>query len=118
MWETPFEEWMLADPKGLAIHCPDEHLAKELFEVFRQNGVGENWNNDLRHTQWDSHKEETTYYVMGKRMLYGPKEHGNKSEPYCRYTKCTFYGIDYVDPMQDIEVNEEEFLAVLNALGG
>lgn len=114
MWETPFEEWMLSDPKGLAIHCPEEYLAKELFEILKQNGVGINWNNGLSNTEWDNHKEETTYYVTGKRMLYGPKRHGNEARPYCNYTKCTFYGTA-ADPLQDVEVGEEEFLAVLNA---
>lgn len=113
MWETPFEEGMMNDTAGLAIHCPDEYLAEELFEIFRQNGIGVNWSS-LDNTKWHEYAGNTTYFVSGKRMLYGPKRHGNDTSPYCNYTKCTFYGAG-ADPLQDVEVSEDEFLAMLNA---
>lgn len=112
MWETPFEESMLYDPAGLAIHCPDERLAEELFEIFRQNEIGTNWDS-LEDTRWYDHADDTTYYVSGKTMLYGPKRHGDDVRPYCNHTKCTFYGAG-ADSLQDVEVSEEEFLAMLN----
>lgn len=105
---------MLYDPKGLAIHCHDGCLAEELFEVFKRNGIGTNWNS-LDDTKWYDHLDETTYYVApDKRMFYGPKRHGNDTAPYCNYIKCTFYGAG-ADPLQDVEVSEDEFLAMLNA---
>lgn len=114
MWETAFEESMLCDPKGLAIHCPDKCLAEELFEIFKRNEIGTNWNS-LNDTKWFDHEGDTTYYIApDKRMLYGPKRHGNDVSPYRNYTKCTFYGTG-ADPLQNVEVSEDEFLAMLNA---
>lgn len=43
MWETPFDVSMLSLKQGVVIHCPNEHLAEELFEIFKENNVGENW---------------------------------------------------------------------------
>lgn len=111
MWETPFEESMLNDPVSLAIHCPDEYLAEELFEIFKQNKIGINWDS-LGNTRWYEYSYDTTYYVCGKVMLYGPKRHGDDVRPYCDYTKCTFYG--GADHLRDVEIDEEEFLAMLN----
>lgn len=98
MWDTPFDESMLYLPEGVVIHCPEEGLAKELFEIFKEHGTAQNWRS-LEDTKWYQHEERTAYFVRGKEMLYGPTRdaEGRESSCYSRYTKCTYYGIDVPD---------------------
>lgn len=104
MWDTPFDESMLSLPQGVVIHCPEEYLASELFEIFKQKGVGENWPN-LLSTNWDRYREETAYFVKGKEMRYGPKEHAEKSSySYWNYVKCTFCAPSDFETASDSEM--------------
>lgn len=113
MWDTPFDESMLSLQQGVVIHCPDENLAEELFEIFKQNGVGENWRESEWIPNWEKHKEETAYFVKGKIMLYGPKVHAEQSgRSYSKYAKCTFYGTP------DFEVASNDELRGFLGIGG
>lgn len=112
MWDAPFDESMLSLPQGVVIHCPEECLADELFEIFKRNGVGENWPN-LSRTNWNGHGKETAYFVKGKNMLYGPKKHAKQSGySYSSYAKCTFYGTP------DFEVASNDELRGFLGIGG
>lgn len=73
MWDTPFDESMLGLKQGVVIRCPEEHLAWELFEIFEQNGIGENWKREDWNPNWGSYREETAYFVKGKKLLYGQR---------------------------------------------
>nr|WP_290461273.1 hypothetical protein [Acutalibacter muris] len=115
MWDTPFDESMLGLPQGVVVHCPDESLAEELFEIFRRNDIGKNWI-DMKKTQWGEEKEETAYFIRGKELLYGPKIHAEeRSMSYWKYKKCTFFGTD----TPDFETaTNDELIAFLGIGGG
>lgn len=115
MWDTPFEESMLGLPQGVVVHCPDESLVEELFEIFKRNGVGTNWVN-MERTQWDRYREETVYFIRGENLLYGPKFHAEeRSMGYWRYKKCTFFDAD----TPDFEIaTDDELIAFLGIGGG
>lgn len=113
MWGTPFDESMLNLPQGVVIHCPEEYLADELFEIFRRNGIGKNWPN-LSKTKWEGHGKETAYFVKDKMMLYGPRKHAEQSGySYSSYAKCTFYGVPDFEAASD-----DEFRGFLGIGGG
>lgn len=112
MWDTPFDESMLNLPQGVVIHCPDENLAEELFEIFKQNGVGENWRNSEWNPNWRKHKKETAYFVKGKILRYGPRMHAEQGD-YSSYAKCTFYGAPDFETASD-----DEFISFLGIGGG
>lgn len=112
MWDTPFEPSMLGADKRVAIHCPDESLADELFEIFRASGVGGNWGSER--TNWNTHKEETTYYCSGMYLQYSSRNPAETSEPYSQYTKCTFYGID----TPDFDIASDDELRNFLGIGG
>lgn len=115
MWDMPFEESMLGLPQGVVVHCPDEGLAEELFEILRRNDIGKNWI-DMKKTQWGEEKEETAYFIRGKELLYGPKIHAEeRSMSYWKYKKCTFFGTD----APDFETaTNDELIAFLGIGGG
>lgn len=115
MWDTPFEESMLGLPQGVVVHCPDESLAEELFEIFKRNGAGANWIS-MEETKWDEYREETAYFIRGKSLLYGPKIHAEeRSRSYWKYKKCTFF--DAATP--DFETaTDDELIAFLGIGGG
>lgn len=115
VWETPFDVSMLSLKQGVVIHCPNEHLAEELFEIFKENNVGENWVCQEFSPNWDKHEKETAYFVKNRTLLYGPKAHAEQSGySYTGYMKCTFYGID--TPDFDVASNDE--LRALFGIGG
>lgn len=93
MWDTSFDESMLSLKQGVVIHCPEEPLAWELFEIFKRNGVGENWKREEWKPNWEKYQDETAYFVRGKNLLYGPKIHAEQNGySYVSYAKCTFFG--------------------------
>lgn len=97
MWNTPFDPSMLDAEEGVVIHCPDESLADELFEIFRQHDMVENWSN-LECTMWDAYGQRTAYFFKGNELLYGPTSDAeDRYSPYLEYIKCTFYGVDTPD---------------------
>lgn len=114
MWETAFEENMLDASPGIAILCPDEHLAEELFEIFETHGVMENWVNERPGTRWETNRENTVYCVKGKTMLFGPKDSVESVAPYSRYKRCTFCGIT----AQDFDVATDDELMEFLGIGG
>lgn len=92
MWNTPFDESMLGLPQGVVIRCPEEYLADELFAVIKAAGIGGNWV-DMADTKWRVYKEDTGYFIKGKRVLFGPRKHAEEQGcSYTRYKKCTFLG--------------------------
>ncbi len=115
MWDTPFDESMLSIKRGVVIHCPEESLAWELFEIFKRNGVGSNWVDIEWNTNWKKYREETAYFVRGKDLLYGPKEHAEiNGYSYTTYAKCTFFG----DTIKDFEAASDEELMAFLGIGG
>lgn len=112
MWDTPFDPSMLGADSRIAICCPEEYLADELFEIFRANGVGGNWNGE--NTNWNTHKEKTTYYCSGTYLQYGSKMPAETSATYSQYTKCTFYGID----THDLDTATDDELCAFLGIGG
>lgn len=100
MWETPFDESMLAARPGVAIYCPPEDgLAEELFGIFRQNGLGKHWNAGVTGGR--------VYCVSKNSLQYGDKAAVESITPYCNYTRCTFYGIE--SPDFDVASEDEIF---------
>lgn len=97
MWEATFDVSMLGEGKNVVIRCPTEELAKDLFDIFIENGIGKNWH--LKdETNWRHHRENTAYYCIGKLLYYGPKRSAeDPGSSYYGYTKCTFYGVDTPD---------------------
>lgn len=115
MWDTPFDESMLGLKQGVVIRCPEEHLAWELFEIFEQNGIGENWKREDWNPDWGSYREETAYFVKGKKLLYGPKVHAEQhGYSYTSYAKCTFFG----DIAPDFEAASDRELLDFLGIGG
>lgn len=90
VWNTPFEESMLFAQPGVAIFCEDDQAAEELFELFRQNGMGKNWRSEIS-GGWA--------YCVSKRdgLQWGRKSSVESVSPYKDFIKCTFYGIDTTD---------------------
>lgn len=90
MWDTPFDESMLGLKQGVVIRCPEEHLAWELFEIFEQNGIGENWKREDWNPNWGSYREETAYFVKGKKIIIWPK--GTRRATWLQlYELCKMY---------------------------
>lgn len=113
MWDTPFDESMLSLKQGVVIHCPDENLAEELFEIFKRNGVGKNWEHEEWTTHWEKYKEETAYFVKDEDMLYGQKVHAEQvGYKYAKYKKCTFLGIDTPDFETASDAELRNFLGI------
>lgn len=84
MWDTPFDEGMLNAKPGVAIYCPEDSLAEELFQIFRENGLGKRWNAGISGGR--------VYCVSDKDLKYGSKNGVEEIYPYSSYIKCTFYG--------------------------
>lgn len=89
MWDTPFDESMLSAQPGVAIFCEEDSLADELFELFRLNGLGKNWSAGERGGR--------VYCVSGKSLRYSSKSDVERTNPYSKFTRCTFYGIESAD---------------------
>lgn len=89
MWETPFDESMLAAQPGVAIYCPEDHHAEELFEVLRRNGLAEHWGSGI---QWDR-----VYCVSGKSLKCCGKLYVETVSSYRDYIRCTFFGTESTD---------------------
>lgn len=111
MWETEFDESMLPTSSGLSILCPEEHLAEELFELFKAKGIAKNWGDD---TRWNEKGEETVYCVKGSSVLFGARKDVEIVGPYCDYKRCTFYGFDTAD----FETATDDELLTLLGTGG
>lgn len=114
MWNTPFDVSMLGLKHGVVIHCPEEHLAQELFDVFVQNGVGKNWSRGDWNPKWEDYQEETAYFVHGEELLYGPKVHAEEYSEYKKYKRCTFFG----DTTPDFEAASDDELKEFLGIGG
>lgn len=107
MWDTPFDESMLTAQPGVAIYCPpDDSLAEELFGIFKQNGLGENWTAGVCGNR--------VYCASKNRLQYGDKHAVEATSPYCNYIKCTFYGIEG----SDFDVASDDELKALFGIGG
>lgn len=112
--DTPFEEIMLDSGSSVIIHCPDEELVVELFGILKANGVSwaGSWDTmDITH--WEKEYEDTCYRVMPEKKMRHGTVYCYQSEEYNDCIKCTFYGTD----TEDIDINEDEFLALLGAGG-
>lgn len=113
MWETEFDESMLSTSSGLSILCPEEHLAEELFELFKAKGIAKNWDYGFG-TRWSEKGEETVYCVSGSSVLFGARKDVEVASPYCNYRRCTFYGFDTAD----FETATDDELLTLLGAGG
>ena len=109
--ETPFDESMFG--QDIIIHCPEEWLVGELFDIFLKNGVQWMTGAPMDKTYWRDSGTETCYRVRKDRNM----NYGNitcySDRDYDGYMKCTFYGAD----TEDYEINEEGFLALFEAGG-
>lgn len=115
MWETPFNPSMIEDRRGVIIHCPDENLATDLFDILIHYGVGWAEKNPMSDTKWEAHKEKMCYRVTGYRVLhYGRIDIYMKGE-FDDHIRCTFYGIDDSD---FDAANDNELLDFLGIGGG
>ena len=107
-FDVPFEEWMLEEPRGVAIHCPTPELFADMAKILDAHGIeyGSGRAHDHLH-HWNNYKEDTCYYSRpGANLLYGPKSSAYES-PWSRYLKCTFYGNEReFEPAPDIVIDE------------
>lgn len=108
MWETPFDVSML--DKGVIIHCPDQDLVEDLFNVFKSHGIKWLGSEPMSITNWSRSGEDTCYRVTKDHSL----KYGNTScysDPcYDNYIKCTFYGTE-----PDLEISDANFEAIISA---
>ena len=116
MWDTPFDDPSMLD--GLVIiFCPDEENASELMGLLGEYGVRwEGSNNPASYgdNNWGCYREKTCYRISHKRMGYSYIDYYEQRGRFSDHTKCTFYGAG-AGSIQDVEIGEEEFLAILNA---
>lgn len=106
MWDTPFDESMLSSKPGVAIYCPDNYLAAELFDIFKRNDLGKHWSTGIC--------GDRVYCVTGTRLQFGSISDVERTYPFSNYTKCTFYGID----TPDFDVASDDELQTLLGIGG
>lgn len=115
MWGTPFDTSML---DGLVIiFCPDEEKASELMELLGEYGVRWEGSNSLAsysHNNWGCYREKTCYRISYKKMGYSGIDYYEQEGRFSDHIRCTFYGAG-ADSLQDVKIDEEEFLAILNA---
>ena len=107
MWYTPFDESMLSAQPGVAIYCDDDQAAKELFEIFKRNGLDKHWNAGAYGRR---------VYCVSKSsgLKWGDKSDVERTHPYSNFIKCTFYGAD----TPDFEVASDDELTALLGIGG
>ena len=70
MWDIPFDESMLTAKPGVAIFCPEEALAEELFGILKRNDIS--WPHSS--PRWSNYGESTVYCVSGSRVKFGTKD--------------------------------------------
>lgn len=108
MWETPFDISMLSLRQGVVIHCPEESLSYELFDILAEHGI--RWN-DMTRTRWGTHEANTCYFVKGDELLFGPSEDANMRS-YNSYARCTFLGNDTPDFETASDAELRDFLGI------
>lgn len=109
--DTSFDESMLES--GVIIHCPDQDLVKELFEVLQKNGVRWYGGESMTKTFWDIDQKDTCYRVMKNKEMKRGNVFCYQDSEYRDYIKCTFYGTE-----PDVEIPDDGFEAIISARGG
>lgn len=112
-WDTPFEESMLNHRKVI-IYCPDEDLARELFDILETHGICWCGNESMRNTHWDDEGPDTCYRVTSRGDLKRGDTACYSDYVYEDHVKCQFYGIESADS----EISDSDFETIISAGGG
>lgn len=97
---------------NVIIHCPDEDLAGELFDILEDHGIRWYGGDDMKITHWGTNEEETCYRVTSDGKLMFGYTHLYEDGEYNGYVKCQFYGIESADD----EISDSDFEAIISAV--
>ena len=106
--ETPFEESMLGND-DIIIHCPNEDLARELFDIFINNGIEWGGSTPLTRTYWKEYGEDTCYRVEINRKIRYCSIYFYSGDEYDDHIRCTFYG----GQLNSDPIDETEWMSIL-----
>lgn len=106
--DTPFKESMLES--GVIIHCPNEDLVGELFEILRDHGVQWYGGESMNDTYWDD--SDVCYRIMKRGIMRRGDVYCYSDYEYRDYIKCTFYGVE-----PDFEISDAGFEAIISVGG-